>query len=72
MQPFPSVTVTVYPPAGTLLIDEVVAPPGAQEYVKVPVPPVALTDADPFEAPQLDAVVAVVRLMAEGSVMDTD
>ena len=49
--PLASVTVTVYAPTHKPVIEEVVCPPGAQEYLYAPVPPVAVAVAEPLHLP---------------------
>lgn len=68
---FASVTVHVYEPAAMFEIDEVVCPPGFQEYDKLPVPPLAVTLAEPVFAPQLEFVLAVEVAIAAGCVIVT-
>ena len=46
-----------------------VPPDGAQLYVYVPVPPPAVTVADPLAVLHVASVVLVLSVMAEGSVM---
>jgi hypothetical protein len=52
LHPFASFTVTVYVPAHNPVMDGVVCPPGAHEYVYPGVPPPAITEAVPLHNPK--------------------
>ena len=68
VQEFASVIVTVYVPA-TLPVIPVVVAPVDQAYAKVPIPPDAVTDAEPFEPPlQLTFVKDVLAEIGLGCV----
>ena len=69
VQPTASVIVTVYNPAQRLLIVAVVCPPGAQEYVYGPVPPVGVKVMLPAQTPQLVFVINWFGTIADGEVI---
>ena len=70
VQPFASVTVTVYVPAERFIIEGDCAPPGFQSYVYGEVAPCALTVAVPSAPPkQLTGVVRLFTTNGAGSVI---
>ena len=71
-QPFTSVNTTVYVPARSPVAVDNVPPEGDHTYVHEPVPPVTLTEAEPFAAPHVDCVNDVVAASAVGSVTVAD
>ena len=66
VQPAESVMVTVYVPDVSPVADALVPPEGSQLYVRVPVPPLAVTVAVPLLFPQLSAVTLITVAMAAG------
>jgi hypothetical protein len=73
VQPAGEETVTVYEPAVRPVADAPVPPEGAHEYVYVPVPPVAVTDALPVAPPLHKTFVCVgVSVIAGGCVIVND
>jgi hypothetical protein len=71
VQPFASVTVTVYAPATKPEAVAAVPPDGAHEYVYGLVPPAGVTVAEPLLPPLHDTLVCepAVKLMAVGCVI---
>jgi hypothetical protein len=70
VQPFASVTVTVYEPAISPVAVEPVPPEGDHAYVYAPVPPDAITDAEPVFPPLHNTFVCVPAVViAVGCVM---
>lgn len=69
MQPFASVTVTVYEPASKAEAVVPVPPLGAHEYEYGAVPPEAVTVAVPLGLPQVAGVLVAEAVSAGGWVM---